>query len=215
MMNSFSKYILKNWLLVLISIILAGYFFLNAPETVPTHFDIAGNVDRYGSKTSLLFFPGLMIGLNLLAEMLKHIDPKRENFQRFEKHFYLIIFATNFFFLFTQIVMGAYILNWINQLPSYIEGSLGILFIILGNFMPKIKFNYFMGIRTPWTLANEHVWYHTHRLAGKVFVLMGALIILTILLPAAIKEWAFLVITLGGVIVVSMASYWFYRKEKR
>ncbi|MGF3196183.1 SdpI family protein [Facklamia sp. P13055] len=213
MTKNLTRHYYKNWVLVCVSIILAGYFFIKAPEVIPTHFDLAGNADNYGPKINLFKFPALLAGLNLLVEVLKRIDPKRENYRRFEKHFYLIIFAMNIYLLSSQIIIGAYGLNWLNQIPSYLEGSLGLLFIVLGNYMPKIKFNYFMGIRTPWTLADEKVWYLTHRLAGKIFVVMGILILLTVFLPLTIKEWSIPLITLGGTMSVVGASYWLYRKQ--
>ncbi|MCR8969408.1 SdpI family protein [Facklamia sp. 7083-14-GEN3] len=214
MTKNVSKYLYINWIITLVSLLLATYFFFKAPETIATHFDFAGKADSYGSKANFFMFPGMMVGFNLLAELLRRIDPRRENFKRFERPFYLIIFVTNVFLFFMQLAMGAFALKWIDQLPSYLEGSVGILFIILGNYMPKIKQNYFMGIRTPWALADEKVWYLTHRFGGKVFVVMGILIMLNTLLSSEIRQWTFLVIALGGVLIIYAASYWFFQKHK-
>jgi uncharacterized membrane protein len=90
--------------------------------------------------------------------------------------------------------------------------GLGLLFIILGNYMPKVKTNYFIGIRTPWTLANETVWTRTHRFGGKVFFISGIIILVSAFAPSSIRA-VLLIASIVCIAVVPMVySYAVYKK---
>lgn len=98
------------------------------------------------------------------------------------------------------------------QVDVVVPIGVGMLFIVLGNYMPKIKPNYFIGIRTPWTLENEVVWQKTHRVGGKVFVIMGVLIMFTIFVTSVWRFIFLMIIVFGGTMYLFIQSYLFSRK---
>lgn len=98
------------------------------------------------------------------------------------------------------------------QIDLFVPIGIGVLFIVLGNYLPKIKPNYFIGIRTPWTLENETVWQKTHRLGGKVFVVMGVLMMFTAFVANAWRFVLFMIIVFVGTIYIVIQSYVFSRK---
>jgi uncharacterized membrane protein len=107
-----------------------------------------------------------------------------------------------------QITSGLGIVN-----PKYVVPELvGLLFIFIGNLSPKFKPNYFVGIRTPWTLANEDVWKKTHRFGGKVFVITGLLLLLVPVVPAAIQATYALSVIILCVVLIVVSSYYFFIK---
>ena len=90
----------------------------------------------------------------------------------------------------------------------------GLLFIVIGNYLPQCKPNYFVGIKTPWTLSNEEVWRKTHRFSGKVFVVLGVIMILSIFAPVAWKGFPIIGIIVGAVGLTMGYSYVAYKRTK-
>ncbi len=148
------------------------------PDEVPIHWNWAGVADGFGPKWSSLALGLLPLGLLLLFRVLPAIDPKGENFAKFRPIWNGVVLAT---------VLFGCAIGWLSELAVFgilkdgsgaagllVGGSIGLLFIILGNYMPRIKQNYTFGCRTPWALADEHNWNRTQRMGGFVFILIGA-----------------------------------------
>ncbi|CAG9614055.1 Immunity protein SdpI [Bacillus rhizoplanae] len=91
----------------------------------------------------------------------------------------------------------------------------GILFLVIGNYLPQCKPNFFVGIRTPWTLSNEEVWRKTHRFSGKVFIVLGIIMCLSIFAPVTWKSYIVLTTVLAGVVITMLYSYFAYKKEMK
>ncbi|WP_124728223.1 SdpI family protein [Staphylospora marina] len=188
-----------------------GYRYL--PEQIPLHWNIAGEVDRYGSRHMQILLGLLPLGVTLLMAWLPKIDPK---FESYEKHaraygiFALLIVTT--ISVMTVVALLAGMGRQVN-IPQVMSWSLGLLFIFMGNFMSQIRPSWFVGIRTPWTLASEETWRKTHRFGGVVYIIMG----LVILISGFLKpQWSFyLVMTalVGGTVLPAVYSYLDYRKR--
>ena len=200
-------------LIVLVSIALGFYFYSAFPDSVPVHWGVDGAPDRYGSKfEGAWLMPLIAIGMYLLFRFLPYIDPKKDKYQQFAKVYFIFRLIILLMMLVIYLVASANSLGYNVRVEVWIPVAVGILFLIMGNYMGKLKPNWFMGIRTPWTLSNDEVWNKTHRLGGKLFILLGLLMIITPLLPYT-NIFATLVIP---VIVVSLIpivySYVIYRK---
>ena len=100
---------------------------------------------------------------------------------------------------------------FINRVPELL---VGILFIVIGNYLPQCKPNYFVGIKTPWTLSNEEVWRKTHRFSGKVFVILGIIMILSVFVPVTWKSFVMVVVIIGAVGLTMGYSYVAYKRTK-
>ena len=156
-----------NWRLMLLPFInLAAILCLLPflPEQIPMHFNYQWEIDGYGSKLSFILMPLLLIGLGLLFQLLPHIDPLGKNYARFQKRVDHSFIALSLFMIGTELIMilAAASIDFIKP-DILFQGLFGLLFMFLGNIFPKIKHNYFMGIKTPWTISNEDNWTMTHR----------------------------------------------------
>lgn len=206
----------KHWfglfLLVLIVIGTAiSYPYL--PEQVGIHWNYKGVPDDFVQKSYGSFFlPGIMLILYVFTILLPKIDPKKTNYQRFQDTYYLIMNVILSFLFLLQAVQIATSLGKLN--PAHVVPELvGLLFIVIGNFSPKFKHNYFIGVRTPWTLASEDVWKKTHRFGGKVFVVLGLLMLLVPIIPAAIQAYYVISIIVVCLALIFLSSYYFFIKN--
>ncbi|ABX40567.1 SdpI family protein [Lachnoclostridium phytofermentans] len=203
----------KLWLIAIIALLIAIIAYPFLPAEIPFHFGANGEVDQYGGPWTIFLMPAIIIILIVLAELLRIIDPKRQSYAKFSRHYYGVYFLISLLFMFLEIYIiamsfGIEVMNINHLMPAII----GILFLALGNSMPKFKHNYFCGIRTCYTLANEDVWFMTHRFAGKLWFLGGFCMILTILLPAK-ANWivSFIIVAILGIIPV-LYSYFAYQR---
>ncbi len=202
-------------LLIIFSIVSSLYLFQLMPEKIPVRWNFEGQVDRFGNSSShILIINLILIGLYLLFIFLPCIDPNKKRYAEFKKIYHifkniLLLFMAGIFFL-TNLNAVGYSIN----ISIYIPLFVGILFVIIGNYMAKIKMNWFMGIRTPWTLSSEDVWNKTHRLGGKLFMLSGVLIALTGFLPTNYRMLIF-ILAIGLILIGTIGgSYFIYKKHK-
>ncbi len=205
-------------IICIIAAISSFYFYANFPEQVPIHWNAAGKADNYGSRAMGAFlFPGIIIGMYLLFLVLPYLDPKKDRYQQFSKVYhifkgFIVVFMTAIYFVASLNALGYNI-----PVSLYIPGLVGLLFIIIGNYMAKIKPNWFIGIRTPWTLSSEEVWNKTHRVGGKIFILGGVLMMIMNFLPVQLRMPLFfiiIVIILLGTLGYSYIIYARLEKNK-
>ncbi len=149
-----------------------------APDRIPVHWNVAGDVDRYGGKVEgLLLLPLIAAALYPLMLLLPRIDPGRANYATFAKVYTLIrlsIIAV-LAVVYAGILLVAFGYNV--DMGLLVSLAVGLLFCVLGNVMGKIRPNWFAGVRTPWTLSSRDSWNKTHRLAGRLFVVIGCSVI--------------------------------------
>ena len=201
-------------LLILSAVIASFYFYANFPEQVPIHWNAAGEPDNYGSRALGAFlFPAIIIGMYVMFLFLPLIDPKKQRYDQFKKVYH--IFKTILLFVFTVIYFIASFnaLGFFVPIEIWIPVLIGLLFIVLGNYMSKIKPNWFVGIKTPWTLSSEEVWNKTHRVGGKVFIASGFLFLITPFIPLIFKTTLFVINILFILVGTVGYSYWLYRQE--
>ena len=185
---------------------LAGHLYLypSLPDTVPIHWGFDGQPDGWGGKSSILFTASLPFTMLLLFAVLPRMDPKGKNFQRFQPVYRI------FLILLTVFICGV---SWLSELTVYnvlpsggslvntlVMGGLGLVFLVLGNYMPRIKQNYTFGCRTPWALNDEHNWNRTQRMGGIVFVVMGAVLLLVSVFATLLGETLTLALLLGALL---------------
>ena len=195
------------------SVALSVYFYQHFPARVPMHWNIAGEIDGWSSRGFGAFlFPVILIAIYFLFEILPKIDPRRANYPEFKKVY--SIFKTAIMAIF----FGIYILTGLSGLgvkvavDLWVPAGIGLLFIILGNYFGKLRNNYFVGIRTPWTLSNEEVWNKTHRLGGKLFILGGVAMMLMGVIPVGIRVAVFIAVVLMISVVPILYSYIIHKK---
>lgn len=202
-------------LYTIISVTLAALFYNQLPARIPIHWNADGIVDNWGDKWViwiLAALPLLMMGLFIL---IPKIDPRKDNYKLHKKAYgFTIIGITTFMFL-LFIATFVFMLGFEVNISMLIPGLVGGLFIILGNVMPTIKHNYTLGIKTPWTLANETVWKKTHQTGGIAFIGLGLLLIGTVFLEGTLKFVLLLSGVLGVVLFLFLYSYIKFKKIEK
>lgn len=186
----------------------------NLPEQVATHWGFDGRPDGWSSRTTAVFvLPMIGLGIAALLAFLPRTDPRRQNFELHAATYWLVANASLIVISAIHVGVIGYNLGWPIPLSRVVAIGVGALFVIIGNVMTRMRPNWFMGIRTPWTLSSDAVWRKTHRVGGYGFVAGGVLAILAGLLR---PEWATWVIT-GSVGVAALGSviysYFLWREE--
>jgi len=200
-----------NWrielpLLLLIAAMFAGAIaaWPTAPAAIPMHWNFDGSVDGYGGKIEgLLGIPLLALAIYLLMRYLPRIDPGRANYARFGGAYTAIRAGI----VVLMAVLYGVILSSVLQHPVDVARAVplavGALFVLLGTVLGKVRPNWFVGIRTPWTMSSKISWVRTHRLAGWLFILLGALFAAT----GAFKLGSFGFVATGAVIAVVVVLF--------
>ena len=207
------------WLPIVLSIFslcLTFYFYPSLPSQVPTQWGFNGQVNSYGSRSTIFLIPVLTLAISLGSWLLPQIDPRRENYGRFSNTYVIMISIVSFFMTALHMLTLTEILRpGLIAMNSLIFTLLSLMFIVFGNYLPKIKHNYFAGIRTAWTLNDEENWYATHRFAGPCWVLGGLCMLACIFLPSDYHYLSFMVVLVIVAVIPSFYSFlFFYRKNK-
>jgi len=174
------------WILLLLAADAAFGFWAwsRLPARVPTHWGLDGQPDGWGpSWLNALLIPATAIFLYLLVLLLPLIDPRRRNYALFPGVLRLLRFLAPSFMVVLHVLAVRASLGLPVDMSLAFRVLLPVFFILLGNQLGRIRFNYFVGIRVPWTLDNEEVWNRTHRLAGKLWVGAGVLALGAVFLP--------------------------------
>ncbi|PLT31836.1 SdpI family protein [Peribacillus deserti] len=196
------------------SIILWLVSFAQLPAEMPIHWNMSGEVDGYASRfNAMLFSIGGMILIYALLVFIPRMDPKKENYKYFSKGYSIIQISTLLLFFVINILVLSAGLGFHVNTSLVIHIAIGVLFILIGNYMPQIKPNYFTGIKTPWTLNDENNWKQTHRFGGKTFIVGGILFIASIFLPHSFAETVALPVILVIILSPIAYSYFLFRKN--
>jgi uncharacterized membrane protein len=178
---------------------------------VPSHWGPTGEVDGYSSKAFFVFgLPLLMLCLNLLCTIAAGLDPKNKNHEGKP----LILVYAIIPALTILLSVATYFAAFELPIPvlNMVIAAFGLMLVVIGNYLPKCKPSYTIGIKISWTLNSEKNWVATHRMAGKLWVVMGALIILAALLPAKLIIWFVLPILVISIVIPLIYSYVYYKR---
>ena len=172
------KILIITSIIILLPIVAGLVLWNRLPEQVPFHWNAAGEVDGWASKPVAVFVPSaVMLAFQWLCVLVTSTDPKKQNHP--EKVQVLVLWLIPLITVFVSALMYATALGGNVRVEMLMPILLGVVFIAIGNYMPKCKQNYTIGIKIPWTLASEENWNKTHRLAGWIWVGGGILMMLT------------------------------------
>lgn len=215
-MQKISSILKKDWLiliLIFLGLVLGVYFYPSLPDKIPVHWDVNGEIDGYGSKIFGAFaLPLINLGMYIMFLVLPYIDPKGKNYAKFDSTYQYLKYLLIVFFLGLEVYTLLLATGVIVNKPIYIGIMISLLFILLGNVMGRFKYNYFVGFRIPWTLANEEVWRKTHRLAAPLWVIGGIINLLLNVIGTNLKGIGLIIIMVVILIVPTVYSYFAYQK---
>jgi len=219
---------LKRWLLISTVVIVILFTFSiwgstrpGLGEEVCTHWNAAGVCDDYGNKfIGFYLLPIVVAGVVGIIAAIPFIEPRRTNIALSRKAYLAIWGSLLFFFTAMHIILvvnvlhGAGIIDFNLDIARIIPIIIGLLFIVMGNYMGKIRSNFLMGIRTPWTLSSDLSWDKTHRLGGKLFVFVGILMLISsIALPPTYWIWIMMGALLPMILFLVIYSYVIWKKD--
>ncbi|WP_452222906.1 SdpI family protein [Lacinutrix chionoecetis] len=202
-------------LIILIPFIYLAYIWSDLPDQVPIHWNASGEIDGWGSKSTLLIIPIVLpLLIYIILSLVPKIDPKQKIEANSKKFYNIKLLLTLFMSVLALFIIYSSKYQDLTN-PNMVTMLIGLLFVILGNYMKTIKANYFIGIRTPWTLENETVWKKTHKLGGKYWFFGGLLIILLgFILEPKLNMTVFIIISTLIAIIPIIYSYIVFKKLK-
>lgn len=207
---------MRKWipaLIVVAAFLMSAIVYPKLPELVPTHWNMAGQPDQWGSRVIGAFIlPVILLVMWALFRILPAIDPRGANYAKFGGAFEAIIVSVMLFMLGLHIVVLRASLGHPVDMARVMPFGIGILLVVIGNLLPRARPNWFVGIRTPWTLSSDRVWEKTHRFGGRLFVAAGLVIALSSLVWV---QWAHVVLFTILLVTTATVLFYSYREWKR
>ena len=203
-----------HWLLLAAMFVFAAATWGSAPDRIPVHWGIGGQVDRWGGKfEGLLAIPLLSLGIYVLMIVLPRFDPGRANYDAFAGPYATLRLGI----IVVMAALYALIILWVRgvqvSIGVWVPLIVGALFIVIGNLLGKVRPNWFVGIRTPWTLSSKLAWNRTHRAGGWLFILMGVLMMACAALRTEWAVWVMLGVGVAGTLGLVVYSYVLWRRD--
>ena len=198
-----------------LAVVLSIWAYPQLPPTIATHWNVGGTADGFSSRaTAVLIMPLVIIGLTGLFNVLPKLDPRRANYAKFIDTYWLIANAVLLFILIGHGMIIATGLGYPVKVDRFMPIGIGLLFIVLGNYLTRVEPNWFIGIRTPWTLSSDTVWRKTHRTGGWLMVVGGFVLAASVFLP----QGAFLPLLIAAILIVAVIpvvqSYILWKREQ-
>ena len=216
MLKKYLPTIIITALLTLLPIVAGVILWDKLPDQIATHFGPSGEADGWSSKAFAVFgTPLMMLGVHILCAVFSLIDPKRRNFDG--KAFGLVLWIVPVMSIIVSGVVLGKALGMEINITTVILIVIGIMLILLGNYMPKVGQNYTVGIKTPWALNDPENWTATHRFGGKAFMIVGVLSVATAFLcrVSSVFVWVYLAIDSIAAFAPMVYSYVYYRKHPK
>lgn len=199
--------------IILLSLVAGIVLYSYLPEQVPIHWNIHGEVDNYGGRFMGAFgLPLTTLALYLMMVFLPRIDPKRASYSKFTGAYNAFMAAFVIFMLTLHTAILLFTFGYNIDIGVVVQIGVGLLFLVIGNYMTRVRHNYFFGIKTPWTLANETVWRKTHRFAGVLFVIAGILVIASVVTGPLLRFIVVIGSATGVALIATVYSYLLFRK---
>lgn len=205
-----------GWIIFVITAAVSFYVIGTAPAgiEVPVHWGADGNVDRYGSvMEAMLVPPGAMALVLGIISALKWFEPRQENLKRSNTARGWIALSVVLLMMVLHAGTVALVYGYEAPMLRLVFFGIGLTLTVMGNFLSKIRSNFFLGIRTPWTLSSDEVWRKTHRLAGKLFMLAGLLLLASAWIVSENSlTYAVVGLVLPAALIPAIYSWWLWKK---
>ncbi len=206
--------VIVSSVVILLPIVFGLMLWDKLPDTMTTHWGADGNADGSGAKAFAVFgLPVILLALHMVCLLLTALDRRQKG--QSPKALNIVFCVVPFISLFTGATVYAAALGKDFDFLALIPGLLGIMFVVIGNYLPKIKQNRTLGIRVSWTLNNEENWNKTHRLGGKVWVICGLAMLFSVFLPQAAMVPVAVCAILAATVIPIVYSYRIYKGHQK
>ena len=212
-LKEYKKEIIISMLFTLLPAFIGLILWNRLPETIPTHFNIRGEADQYSSKLfTVLVMPLFLLAVDCISIFAVFNDPKKENIS--SKNFTLVLWITPLISLYISYLIYGKALNYDIDVTKLSLLLVGIVFLLVGNYLPKCRQNYTIGIKTPWTLNDQDNWDKTHRFGGYVSIVCGFLMIIYAFVASKANIYLLFIIIICVGITPLLYSYFLYKKKQ-
>jgi uncharacterized membrane protein len=206
--------IIANAILIAGTLFIGVFLFPALPEKIATHWDASGlangSLPKFWAVFLIPFIMTLMLGLSVLLPI---IDPMKKNVESFRRSYQNLFLWISIFLFYLFILMMSWNLGWRFNFATALMPALGVLWFVIGVLLSRSKRNWFVGIRTPWTMESEEVWHKTHEIGALIFKIAAGIIVIGAFFPA----WSVYILTLAVVvsaIIPVIYSYIEFTREK-
>jgi uncharacterized membrane protein len=208
------KYFLAGFALLITCLLVTAILYPHLPARVPSHWNAHGEVDSYAAKWTLFVMnPGIMLGMLGIFAVLPWLSPRHFEVDTFRStYLYIMLVILTCLTYFHGLLLWAAVSGQVG-ITKAVMGGVCLLFALLGNVLGKVRRNFYVGIRTPWTIADERVWNATHRLGAKTFVLGG--LVALILSFAGAVFWVPVAALLAAAFAPVVYSLVYYKQLER
>ena len=200
---------MKKWIpaaLILAALAVSVLYYPHLPERIPTHWGLSGEPNGWSSRLlGAWMIPLLMAIIWVVMRAVPHLDPKHANYANFTSVYEWLIVATLAFMLGAHLLILAAARGQVVDIGRFVMAGIGAFFIVIGVILPKVHPNWFVGIRTPWTMTSDLSWNSTHRLGGWLFAVIGAVTLVAGFIMPKAALWVLL--AGGGAVVVALFAY--------
>lgn len=201
--------------LIVASFLVGAFLFPQLPEKIVSHWDASGQPNGYmGKFWGIFLFPVIMLGMFVLYAVIPLIDPLKSNIQTFRKYYNTFWIFFEIFFVYIYGLTLIWNLGYSFNLITATIPAIAFLYIFIGSFLKNVKRNWFVGIRTPWTMSNDVVWDKTHKLGGKLFQASGVISLLGLFFRGNIGFFVIIMPVIISALIAVIYSYIVYKKIK-
>lgn len=212
MIKENKKKLIITSIVILLPMIVGVFLWNVLPDKIPTHWDASGQVDGWSSKAFAVFgLPAVLFVVHWVCVLATSADPKKKNIEG--KVFNIVFWICPVISVLVAVLNYGTALGVSFPTDKIMLTLVGVVFIVIGNYLPKCKQSYTVGIKLPWTLHDEKNWNLTHRMAGKLWVASGFMMLLCMLLPAKVMSALVVAVLFLAVIAPAVYSYRLYRKK--
>ena len=204
-----------GFIIALLAAAFSAWAWPRLPDVITTHWGFDGKPNGWSPRwVAAVLLPLFLLALPLIFRVLPRIDPKGENYSKFSDAFWLIGNSVVLFLAGVHVVVLLNAMGYPVDMNLVIGVGVGLLFTVMGNYLGKVQPNWFMGVRTPWTLASEQVWRKTHRTAGWLFVGAGLFIAVAAFIPSVSVGAVMVVAIVIAAIIPVVQSYVLWKREQ-
>lgn len=205
-------------LILLGFVVLFGLAYWYVPEDalITLQWGLDGEVNNTTDKwPGILILPLTAVGISFLLWLLPKIEPRKQHLQDSKKVYYITMLGVQILLLIGYAISILQAMGHDIEFGNNLFIAIGILFIVLGNYLPKVRSNFFLGIRTPWTLSSEIVWNKTHRIGGYLFMIIGAFFIVASLITSTFISEIIITCAIVLTVIPVVYSWWIFSQLEK
>ena len=208
---------MRKWIplvLTAAAVVVSIVAYPHLPERMPTHWNMAGEVDGWSSRLwGAWLMPLVMALMWFILRAIPHIDPRRANYEKFSGMYDLLVILIIGFMLMAHVIVLLAATGTPIRVDAVLMAAVGVFIAIMGLLIPRSHPNWFIGIRTPWTLTSDLSWERTHKLGGALFVALGVLMVLSTFFAPQIAIWVLVAAAIGITVFLFAYSYQVWKSD--